>query len=148
MANVASRIRRIRMQMEREMQIALQRTAVVAEGIAKEQSGEFWANDSGSAAESITGFNPEIESPDRNFPNWAYAWNNPNYISPKNHNPYTNFIPVVEQVKRDENYEAYLSMFVEYADKIGGDELLSEVIDDVGGTLANQVAAAFKRALA
>jgi hypothetical protein len=135
------------MQLEREMQQALQKTAEVAEQIAKDKSGEFWDHDSHSAVESITGFNPEVEPFDKNFSNWEYAWGDPNYTSPEHGNPHTNFVPVVEQESRNGDYEAYLTMFVEYADEIDGDKLIGEVTDDVGGTLGHQVAQAFKRAV-
>jgi len=138
----------MRLQLEHELQQALQVTVDVAEGIAKERANEHWETDSGSAVLSITGYNPEVERYDKNFGDWEYA-RDADYESPRHGNRARNFDPqrAIRQASREGDYEAYLTMFVHYAPKIDADQLLEEASDDSRGTFVRQVVLAVQRAL-
>lgn len=136
MGKVAQRLARIRLALEPAAHIALERSAREAEDIAKEIAEDFWLDDTGSARASITGWNPKLSRHDKNFDDttWRaaqaglikskYPWNAPE-----------NYRPQVESEDQEEEFEAYLSMFVKYAPDIaptfaGGEQLAVEAFKD------------------
>jgi len=158
MANVASRIRRIRMQLPKEAHRGLHDAAETLEGFARAQATLYWEDDSGSARASITGFDPAVSSFDKNFdaPEWAAARENPDYVSPHHHNPRSNFAEYTEAVQKKEEYEAYLTAYVQYFDDIrpergSGEELgkalFQETMDVNQHLVLADIASAIERAL-
>lgn len=124
MGQVARNLAQLRANIERGAQEALDLLAVEAENILHDDvSWSFWVDDTGAARGSITGFNPEVSSFDKNFgdPDWVAArtgakeskytgW--PYFITPANYTPH------LATIGKPHAYEAYLTMFVKYAPEI------------------------------
>lgn len=157
MASVASRIRRIRMQLEQEAHKGLNEAAENMAAFARAQAEMYWQDDSGSARASITGFDPEVSSHDKNFgnPAWKKA-QSVGYVSPRHENPHTNFGPFTESVDKEEEYEAYLTAYVQYFDDIrpergSGEELgkalFQETMDATRYIVLSNLASAIEKAL-
>jgi len=157
MANVASRIRRIRMQLPKEAHKGLNEAAENMAAFARVQATGYWIDDSGSARASITGFDPEVTDYDKNFdaPEWKAA-QSPGYASPRHGNPHTNFGAYAEAVQKKEEYEAYLTAYVQYFDDIrpergSGEELgkalFQETMDVTQYIVLANLVSAIERAL-
>ncbi|MFQ5472446.1 MAG: hypothetical protein ACE5FA_06135 [Dehalococcoidia bacterium] len=162
MSSAAKKIRRLRASLERAAHVALDEFADDAEQFAQEVVGfdEYWENDTGSARASITGFDPEVTPHDKNFddPIWQAAQSGAiesKYSGAPYFNDASNYEPVVNRVQKDEEFEAYLTMFVKYAAEIsvgGGERLAIELFRDMLGwsepRFLREVAAVMRQELA
>jgi len=142
MSNAAKRIRRMRRSLERATHVALNEFAEGGQEFAQEVVGfdDYWANDTGSARASITGYDPEVTDYDKNFddPIWQAARSGAlksRYAGAPYFNDPSNYEPVVHRVPKEAEFEAYLTMFVEYAPDIeppgGGEQLAVELFRDM-----------------
>ncbi len=117
-----------------------------AENLAVLDSYGVWQDDTGSSRASITGYSIGVQPYDKNFQNaeWqaAQARGSLKYGT----HP-SNFKPHVEDVDVDSEVGVILTMFVEYAEKVGGHEVLGDAADSLRNGFESAVAGYLKKVL-
>lgn len=122
-----------------QLQQDLKRLANQIEALTVLEADGLWPDDSGSARASITAYSLGAESHDKNFAEWEYA-RQQGYVSPKWRNTADNFQPEVNEVDVDGSIGILDTIFVQYAEKIGGAEALKGALDASAPGFANVVA--------
>lgn len=102
------------------------------ENLAVLDSYGVWADDTSSSRSSITGYSIGVQPYDKNFneERWALARSR-NGVSKYPQNTMENYQADIQSVEVDSDTGVILTMFVQYAERIGGAEVLAAATDSM-----------------